>query len=130
MRVLIPVENTLQLENSKIHQLDHSDYACIYDSSINSFEFVPMKSICKKIGNLSVELKHKNIDSIICDSLPQLAMELFSLMGIKIYQSEEETIAANIDKFLMNKLNLISLPTGNTAEQCSSSACASCSSAC
>ena len=125
MKILIPAESTTQLENSKVHTLDHSDYACIYDSDLNSFEFITMKSISNKIGNLSVEMKHQGIESVICDNLPKLATELFTLMGIKIYQSSSETIAGNIDMFLSNSLNQINASTG-----CTSSACASCPSAC
>lgn len=130
MKVLLPVESEDDNKGSIVQHLDNSEYACIYDQATDSMEFLSMSSISAKKGNLCVELKRKGVEAMICSSIPSLALDLFSLMGIKIFQAQSATVEENITAFNNNALLPISGSSGLQMEGCASSSCASCSSAC
>lgn len=130
MKVLLPLENAGDNTESIVQHLDNSDYACIYDIEQDSYEFVTMNSISAKMGNLCVELKRKGIDTMICSSIPSLALELFNLLGIKTLQATKNSVKENIRAFTDNALMPISGSSGLQMDGCASSSCSSCSSAC
>lgn len=130
MKVLLPIESLDNNKDCMVQHLDNSECACIYDQAKDVTEFVYMDSISEKKGNLSIEMKRKGIDAMICSSVPSLALELFNLMGIKIFQAADKSVADNISAFNRNQLMPIGGSSGMQMDGCASSSCASCSSAC
>jgi len=130
MKILIPVEEAYESEKSKVGHLDSSEIACIYDAQNNKTEFVPLTEISAKKGNLSVEMKRQGIDVLICSSIPSLAFDLFSLMGVSILQSTSGTISDNIAAFTNSSLSPLTASSELNMSGCASTSCSSCSSAC
>jgi predicted Fe-Mo cluster-binding NifX family protein len=129
MKVLLPVNDSEKNMDSLVHSPDKSEYACIYDTQSKASEFIPMNNISAKIGNLCLAMKRKGIDAMICRTLPDLAVELFTTMGIEIYQANGVTVNENVKNFADKLLPSLSYQY-RMASSCSSSSCSSCSSSC
>jgi predicted Fe-Mo cluster-binding NifX family protein len=128
MKILLPVSSPEKNIENKVGGLFETKYACIYDSEESSYEWIPLSSISKKDGNLSVGLKIKGITTVICSSIPLLALELFAVSGFKLYKASGISISENI-AFYKNGI-LDTLREQNAMEETCSSACSSCSSSC
>ncbi len=130
MKVFLPVLNEKTDETNKIFDIDEAGYACIFDTGTKESEIVSMQSISAQKGNLMLALKRKEIEHLICNGLPNIALELFALMGIKTYRAKSDTVSDNINSFLENKLELLEATSLYKAEHSCSSNCGSCNSSC
>lgn len=114
MKVIIPVVNNENEKNSIADGFHNTECACIYNSDDDSSEWVLLSDICKNIGNLSVELKRKGINSIINDQMPLMFLRLCIDMGLRVYRAASESVDENVQLF--NKQQLKPFPISATME--------------
>lgn len=129
MKVMIPVVDNLSAKNNLAAGFHNAEYACIYDSESEAYEWIATDDISTKPGNLSIELKRKGIYNIISKQMSLMALGLFAESGLNVFKAESEDVSENIQKFVQNKLQPLTVQSA-MGSSCSSSSCGSCSSSC
>ncbi len=130
MKIFLPVFNEKNDKTNKIFDIEEADYAFIFDSETKNSEIVTMQSISVKRGNLMLALKRKKIEYMICNGLPNISLELFTLMGIKTYKATKDSISNNINSFLQNELSLLEATSLYRVDDACSYNCSSCNTSC
>jgi predicted Fe-Mo cluster-binding NifX family protein len=118
MKIIIPVIDIDQGKSTIAKGFHNTEFACIYDSIENSYQWLKKKDICKKDGNLSIQLKLKGIYTIISSDIELMAFSLFNEMGLKVYKSIGTNLEENIKLFEANQLNLFTLKTAMGVINC------------
>lgn len=130
MKVILPVIDDDKSKNDVAAGFHNSDYVCIYDSEKDTYEWAHTAEITQQVGNLSIELKRKGIQTIISNQLPMMALSLFIDSGLEVFQAMSKKVNENIDMLLKDKLPSFTMRSATPPTGCSSSACASCHSDC
>src|SRR5665648_630874 len=103
MKIIIPVFDNNKAKNSIAGSFHNTDYACIYNCSMLSYEWIATQSIIKKESNLSTELKRNGISVVISKNMPLMALGFFTESGVTVYKAESEAL-----RKIFNSLQLIS----------------------
>ncbi|MFQ3578854.1 MAG: hypothetical protein SNJ71_01775 [Bacteroidales bacterium] len=127
MKVIIPVNNDKEGKNSIAGNFHNTEFVCIYDKIEQCFNWVESNTISAKPGNLSIEMKRKNIYTIICNHLSLMALGLFSESGIEVLKAQGSDLQQNIELYLNNKLQPLTRENVLFDSKCSSG-CGSCKS--
>ena len=129
MKIIFPVEGISEKDKSIVGSFHNTDFACIYSISDGSYEWIATKELSKEEGNLSVELKRKGIQTIICKSMQPMAFHLFSESGFILLQAQVNSVPENVNLFFKNGLAHFSIESIFESIACVGS-CNSCASSC
>ena len=129
MKIIIPVVDNCGAKKSIAGSFHNAEYACIYNCSTQFYEWIALKSIIKKEGNLNTELKHKGISVVISNNMPLMALGCFTDNGLAVYKAENGSIEENIQLFTANQLKPLTHATAKNSSECAGS-CNSCRTTC
>lgn len=129
MKIIIPVIDNNKAKNSIAGSFHNTEYACIYNCSTLSYEWIATQSIIKKESNLSTELKRNGISVVISKNMPLMALGFFTESGVTVYKAESGSIEENIQLFTANQLQPLTNATVQNSSDCAGS-CSSCHTTC
>lgn len=121
MNIIIPVVDDEKSKDILAKGFQNTIYACIYNSTNNTYKWLATKDISTITENLSLALKHYGIYTVITSHMPLLAFKLFKESGINIYKAKGKSVNENVTLFLKNELELFSNLSTSSALNCISS---------
>ncbi len=131
MKVILPVVNDSDAKKDLAEGFHNAACVCIYDCDTNNYQWLLTSQLASKPGNLSLELKRRGISTIIAGSMSLMALGLFTEGGFFVYKSNGDDLYENIQMCLAEKLEPFTLQSVDELKNnCSSTACKSCSSSC
>jgi predicted Fe-Mo cluster-binding NifX family protein len=128
MRVIIPVIDNKNGKNSIAAGFHNAEYVCIYDCASETYEWLPTKTITST-GRLGLELKSKEIGTVISRDMPLMALGVFTDNGLKVLKALGTNLLNNIELFQKNQLEPITAQTSLEMSSCGGS-CKSCNTKC
>lgn len=129
MKIMLPVLNDCEGKMKLAEGFHNAQKVCIYDSKKDIYEWISTKKINANIGEFSVELKQRGIESVISCTMQPVVLRIFSQNGLQVFKAEGNNLEQNIASFQNDKLNSFSTEETKTIMGCGSS-CNSCSSTC
>lgn len=125
MRVIIPVTESFSIESDIAKGFIEAEFACIYDSEKESYEWYTPAEIAEEPGNFTLGLKQKGVSGVISTHMPFMALGLFKDSGLDVYKAKGTKLADNIQYFINNELAPFTGQESRTASSCAGS-CSSC----
>jgi predicted Fe-Mo cluster-binding NifX family protein len=129
MKVIIPVIDNQSGRNNIASGFHNAEYVCIYDCTNTTCEWVRTKDISNHSGIFGQELLSQNITTVISQSMPLMALGVFTDCGLKVLKSSGTNLQYNIELFQKNQLEAITAQTTLVMSACSGS-CKSCKTTC
>ena len=129
MKVIIPVIDNTKAKNKIASGFHNAEYVCIHDYSTHSSEWVATKTIIRHMGNLSIELKQREIYTVISPFVSLMTLRLFIESGLKVYRSNGDSVPENIQLLLENQLEEFTVQSALGIAACIGS-CDSCNTTC
>ena len=130
MKVILPVIDDQGARNMLSNGFHNARFVCIYDSQSHDTEWLPIKDISEKPGNLTLGLKKRGIYTVISPQMPLMALGLFIESGLTVFRSESKNVEENIKLLNENRLRPFEAYDAMGMSSCSGSSCGSCSSSC
>ena len=106
MKVIIPVVDNKEAKHIIAKGFHNTNYVCIYDSLMDTYEWKEKKEISIKEGNLCIQLKLKGIYNIITSDIELMTLALFTEVGLKVSKAIGLSVEENIKMFFNNGLNV------------------------
>ena len=129
MKVIIPVENSKSAKYNIAQGFHITEYACIFDSASQTYEWLPTSDISRNPGNLSIELKRQGIECVISRNIRFMALGLFIDSGLEVFKAKGKNLIENIDFFMNNQLEPFVPQAELILSDCNGS-CGSCNMSC
>ena len=129
MNIILPVIDNKSGKDEIAEGFHNAEHACIYNNTNNSFEWLAVKDITNEPGNLTLELKRKDIYTVISNHIMPMALALFIESGLKVYKARGKSVKENIKLFNENQLESFSFHVESDVSYCHTS-CGPCSSSC
>jgi predicted Fe-Mo cluster-binding NifX family protein len=129
MNIILPVIDNKDAKDMIAQGFHNTEYACIYNSTDNTYEWLETKEISVKEGNLSLALKRRGIYTIISSHMQLMALGLFVDSGLKVYKAKGNSVTENIKLFNDNQLKPFTVQFAVGATNCSGT-CSSCDTSC
>ncbi len=129
MKVIIPVIDNQNGRNNIASGFHNAEYVCIYDCANTTCEWVRTKDISNQTGIFGQELISQNITTVISQSMPLMALGVFTDCGLKVLKSSGTDLHYNLELFQNNQLEAITAQSTLVMSACSGS-CKSCKTTC
>jgi predicted Fe-Mo cluster-binding NifX family protein len=129
MKVIIPVIDNKSGKNSIATGFHNTEYVCIYDCISKTYEWMHTKDISSTSGKFGQVLKSLEIQIVISQSMPQMALGVFTDNGFKLLKALGTNLYKNIELFQKNQLEPITVQSSLEMSSCCGS-CSSCNTHC
>lgn len=130
MKVMIPVKDDLQNKFEMADGFHNIEFVCIYDSDLNSGEWMSAKVIFETEGGLSTALLEKEVQSIICTKMTPMVLTMFKRNDIHVFKAQCKNVTENIGLFQNKELDIFTDEESRQIQNCESESCSSCGSTC
>jgi len=130
MKVMLPVKDNSIQKNELADGFYNIQFVCIYDSVSKLSEWISAKEISEITGELSSGLIEKEVHSIISKNITPMVLAMFKRDGIHVFKAQSDDVSKNIGLFQNNQLKAFSAEEARMVQNCNSSSCSSCGSAC
>jgi predicted Fe-Mo cluster-binding NifX family protein len=104
MKVIIPVIDNKEARYIISKSFQSSDYFCIYDNALNTYEWIEKKEISAIEGNLCISLIVKGIYNIITCNIEFMTLAMYTEVGHNVSKAVGISVKDNIKMFFNNKL--------------------------
>jgi len=129
MKIIIPVTKNIADQNEIALGFHNAKNLCIYDSDKNTFDYLNASQIADEDIDLTISLKYIGVSAVISQTLPRMALSMFTGNGFNVFKAQGADLNKNIKLFLNKKLEPFSVKLSNPRVGCGES-CESCDSTC
>ena len=106
MKIAIPVETSEGMNSIVAAHFGHAPFYAFFDDATNQLTVVPNGSSHNGGEKLPPEWLHdEGIDVLVCNGLGARAIGLCEQLGVRVFISEEQTIAGAIGAFRAGSLS-------------------------
>jgi len=122
MRICIPTQDDRERDAIASEHFGSAPFYTIYDSEMKSYHTVNNADRGHHHGSCSPMkvLHQENINVALCRGLGQRALQKLQEAGIRIFQSLEANVQANIESFLRNELTEFTMENSCHTHNCHS----------
>ena len=107
-----------------------TDILCVYEIETGRMEWIDAEELTQYSGNLTEELKRRDIRYIITNEMSFMALGLFLDGGFTVWKSRGNDLLYNLTHFKNGELDLFTVNSSFKKSSCVGESCHSCNEVC